>query len=555
MNTPFTTYSDFRQRYPIHFGDDSLWLGSGTYGKVIKVEDQVETEWVAIKISECRHDDAKSLKAEVELAQKVPRHANIARYDTCYRLQTEMGLSDFAIMKYYPDGNLANLLKSRSLSDPELREVVRGILEGLKWLHRQRIVHRDFKPANILISRDNRGRLVPKIADFGLSKFVAEDEIDSSDFNLSDGRGTPAYKAPEQITGGTVSFNLDLWAFGVILYEMVTGEKPFSAGAQSSEPTQRRAMENKIAAVQLPDRLNTVAEPFQSMIRRCLVKDIRERVRKPDELLALLEKPTVPVSAAKLVPIISPAQVLGEEYTDVFIPSTQNNSSLKETGEKASELSVLNLSQNLSPSIRKWLPLAFGAVVLLIGSYVWSNQAINPAAKSDQTQQLAIADTKNSADINESIPMQSASLQKAGIIDEPGASATEQKKSELSSSKKGGENTPKLVENKTNDAVMKIQQLQQEYEELIEKGNGAINSSNDKTSAMNFFKSASQLSVANSLDPAKGNAAYTRYLEKGDRIYENDGFQGAMAWYKVAQSLRQTDEVKRKIRECEISLN
>ncbi len=242
MSAPFTSYADFRRRYPIQFGDDSAWLGTGTYGKVMKVEDQVETEWVAIKISEYRHDEDKSLKAEVELAQKVPRHANIARYDACYRLETEVGVSDFAIMKYYPEGNLANLLKSHRLSDGELRELVHGILEGLKVLHQRRIVHRDFKPANILISRDNRGRLIPKIADFGLSKFVAKEEVDSSDFDLSDGRGTPSYKAPEQIMGGRVNFNLDLWAFGVILYEMITGEKPFNAGSQSSEPTQRREL-------------------------------------------------------------------------------------------------------------------------------------------------------------------------------------------------------------------------------------------------------------------------------------------------------------------------
>ncbi len=549
MNSSFTTYSDFRQRYPIQFGDDTLWLGSGTYGKVIKVEDQVETEWVAIKISECRHDDSRSLKAEVELARKVPRHANIARYDSCYRLQTEMGMSDFAIMKYYADGNLADLLRSRTLSDTELRELVRGILEGLKLLHRHRIVHRDFKPANILISRDNQGRLVPKIADFGLSKFVAEDEVNSSDFDLSDGRGTPAYKAPEQITGGTVSFNLDLWAFGVILYEMITGEKPFSAGNRASEPTQRREIENKIASVQLPDRLNTIAEPFQTMIRRCLVKDIRERVRKPDELLTLLEKPTTQTAVAKPVYAVASA----EDYTDVFIPTEDTSA------PKTSDIRAIELEKAIQPtlkfvqSVRSWLPLTVGAVVLLIGSYVWSNRIDSTNTETGQIQTENTSDSENPVYNDEKKSTPASTIQKASLIGQNSDKLSDQPGSGAPLTKKEEKKTLKPAEEVVDNAVVKKQLAQQEYEELIEKGNAAINSSNDKNAAMSFFKKANQLAAANTLDTSKGDATYTKYLEKGNRIFENNGFVGAMAWYKVAQSLRPTEEVSHKIKECEIN--
>ncbi len=284
------TIQEFRQRYPIRPNDDAFILGSGSYGKVVKVEDQVETEWVAVKIGEFKGDDSKSLRAEVTLARKIPRHPNIARYDECYRYETDTSVCDFAIMRYYPDGNLAMLMKHTSLTPTQKEEIVRGILLGLQHLHRQRIVHRDFKPANILISRDNQGRFVPKIADFGLSKLVQEDEIDSSDFDLSDGRGTPSYKAPEQITGGKVSFNLDLWAFGVILFELFTGEKPFMASQKSgSEHVMKREIEKKIVSVALPESVHRVPEPYQALIRRCLVKDVRKRARREDELLDLLD--------------------------------------------------------------------------------------------------------------------------------------------------------------------------------------------------------------------------------------------------------------------------
>lgn len=290
MSQTFTSFQDFRRRYPIRPNDEGSLLGSGTYGRVIKVEDQLETEWVAIKISEFKGTDAKSLRAEVELAKRIPRQTNIARYDACYRLETDTSVSDFAIMKYYSDGNLADLLRRLSLTAEQVYDITKGILLGLQHLHRHRIVHRDFKPANILISRDNAGRFIPKIADFGLSKLVSDDELDSSDFDLSDGRGTPSYKAPEQIEGSRVSFNLDLWAFGVILYEILTGEKPFKADQRnSSEQSARREIEKKIITVDLPTRLNDVAEPYQTMIRRCLVRDIHERVRKETELLDLLD--------------------------------------------------------------------------------------------------------------------------------------------------------------------------------------------------------------------------------------------------------------------------
>ncbi len=298
-----TTIHEFRRRYPIRPNDEAFILGSGSYGKVVKVEDQVETEWVAVKISEFKGDDSKSLRAEVELARKIPRHPNIARYDESYRFETDTNVCDFAIMRYYPDGNLAMLMRQNDLTLSQKDEIVRGVLLGLQHLHRQRIVHRDFKPANILISRDNQGRLVPKIADFGLSKLVHEDEIESSDFDLSDGRGTPSYKAPEQIVGGKVSFNLDLWAFGVILFELFTGEKPFAASQKSgSEHVLKREIEKKIVNVVIPESVRQIPEPYQALIRRCLVKDVRKRARKEDELLDLLDRiPTLLSEAQRLV--------------------------------------------------------------------------------------------------------------------------------------------------------------------------------------------------------------------------------------------------------------
>ncbi len=106
---------------------------------------------------------------------------------------------------------------------------------------------------------------------------------------LSDGRGTASYKAPEQIAGETAHYNLDLWAFGVILYEITTGERPFKRGSTGTDQQRDNELYRQIQNVALPQQLNTIAQPYQAMIRRCLIKDIHQRTRKEDELLGLLE--------------------------------------------------------------------------------------------------------------------------------------------------------------------------------------------------------------------------------------------------------------------------
>jgi serine/threonine protein kinase len=551
MTQTFTTFQEFKKRYPIQFAEKGTWLGSGTYGKVFRVEDQVETEWVAVKISEYRQNDTKSLKAEVELTQKVPRHANIARYDACYRLETDTGISDFAVMKYYSDGNLADLLKRSKLTDKELRDIVRGTLEGLKHLHQQRIVHRDFKPANILISRDNSGRFIPKIADFGLSKLVSQDEIDSSDFDLSDGRGTPSYKAPEQIEGGRVSFNLDLWAFGVILYEMLTGEKPFSVGTQSSEPTLRREIERKITSAQLPDRLRTLAEPYQSMIQRCLVKDIRQRVRKADELLALLDEPITskplstppkPVEKPSVVPTeqtdvyVKPKPVLQETQTDVYAPKV-----------------VVQKPEIQPKSNNTWLwGLLGGAAVVLLGIWFWPKGITEQKDTQTDTEKVKIAEEpKPHEPIKTTLspPKNKVEKHKKELKEVDKELIAQQKREEEARQKQ-----EQLEEDNRTQAALKKQQVQQEYDDLIEKGMAAINTSNNKGAAITNFNQASQLANTNGVATAKGSGAYAIYLAKGDRIFANDDYEGAKAWYRVAQALRNTEEVRRKIKECDNNL-
>lgn len=722
MEQPFTSFSAFKQRYPIRPNDESLLLGSGSYGRVIKVEDQVYTEWVAIKISEFKGNDPKSLKAEVELARRIPPHANIARYDACYRLETDTSISDFAIMKYYPDGNLADLMRHVTLTPAQIYELTRGILLGLQHLHQQRIVHRDFKPANVLISRDNAGRFIPKIADFGLSKLVTNDELDGSDFDLSDGRGTPSYKAPEQIEGSQVSFNLDLWAFGVILYELMTSEKPFRADLRnSSEQSARREIEKKIVTVELPARVNDIGEPYGSMIRRCLVHDIHQRVRREDELLDLLDRIPELLTRAKtlfskqqydaalglynevldkrenhadallgveqcnraiekqaIADLLREADALltrqlpeeagrkyaealrldsthkqaiegqrrcleklrlkshadvtdlyQEEKTDAFVPpvapvqepkptrkaigeSDARNRPPVEKKSGTSDAGTVRSIASLPVPARSGRPsswwivapvaVGLGAVVLYFNL---SGKTPPPVTTDTKTETAAVipgpitppgstnkpgpvpppetADEKTGSktlltnrvnaalakarlayknkNYDEALMLASSALKldptRPDVLTLRNAAANakvtpKDAPAVLPAELPITKTTPEVVTPSPKKEELKDlkAEAQKEYNQLIAEGSQAIRNSNNKAQAIAVFNRAEVLARENELNTAKGSALYAEYLSKANRIFDTDAVEDAREWYKVAQSLSDTPEVRRKIKQC-----
>ncbi len=672
MSQLFTSFQTFRQRYPIRPGDPSMLLGSGSYGRVVKVEDQLETEWVAIKISEFKGNDTKSLKAEVELAQRIPRQANIARYDACYRLETDTGISDFAIMKYYPDGNLADLLRLHQLTTPQINDLTRGILLGLQHLHRHRIVHRDFKPANVLISRDNAGRLIPKIADFGLSKLVSNDELDSSDFDLSDGRGTPSYKAPEQIEGSRVSFNLDLWAFGVILYEILTGEKPFLADQQdTSEQAVRRTVERKIITAHLPKQLDHVDEPYQTMIRRCLVRDIHDRVRKEDELLNLLDNIPALLATARqqveqrdyagalqtyeqiliqrdqlseavegfafctsqLSRPAAPTPTAVAEQTDVYQADPQTdvytvpipNPTLV-SPERTDPVLAATPSAPIPPrtsragtTAPRRLPWQLIAPVALgVGGALFyytsfrqltsditvrqDSSTVNPVRaggiglSSTGTNKPTIdapdisspsADVNRSADIlnkrvdvalvkarkafaqrdfTQTIVLTTSALQllpnrqDAWLLREkalkasgkPVESGTQGQpiSPQVAVAESPATAAPVTVVEPVAEKKKDLSTFQESYDQLIDNGLKAISSGNHKARAIGNFSEAGALARQHDLSTAKAEAAYATYMARAAKFVDNEEFEGAMDWYKVAQSLKDTPDVRTRIKQC-----
>ncbi len=193
------TQQEFFTRYTYNTRTDKL--GGGAFGTVYKAYDNVLDKYVAIKISEVKTIGGKefSLMDEFNAIKGLSDHTNIAKYEQLFSFDQPNGVFDFAIIQFYPDGNLKDLIKNEKLTQTEKEKIAKQILEGLSFLHHHKVVHRDMKPSNILIHKREGKNYIPKIADFGLSKKA--DPNAKSRFTNSFGGGTLEYSSPEQLRG------------------------------------------------------------------------------------------------------------------------------------------------------------------------------------------------------------------------------------------------------------------------------------------------------------------------------------------------------------------
>jgi formylglycine-generating enzyme required for sulfatase activity len=176
------------------------------------------------------------------------------------------------------------VLKKHRLNDSEKRQLVEGILQGIGHLHNEGIIHRDLKSGNILVKHAD-GHWIPQITDFGLSRLA---ETDASFSNSSIGISY-AFAAPEQIKGGTVHKNIDLWAVGTIIYHILTGKLPFTAEGFTDTNSANLEISRKITNRVLPPDFQALPQPYKAIIERCWVMEPANRVQKAEELMGLLQ--------------------------------------------------------------------------------------------------------------------------------------------------------------------------------------------------------------------------------------------------------------------------
>ncbi len=321
-------YNAFQNRFK-----NRKYIGSGGFAQVFKVFDHAKNHYVALKMADVKPEWKKfTLKNEVELVNKLPLHRNIARYDNCYRFDTGItGTKDFAILKFYEYGNLEQFLATQkeTLSSEDKRLIIRGVLDGIAFLHQNNVIHRDLKAQNILLHRED-GIWTPKITDFGLSRQV----IDKADITNSAIGISFAYAAPEQILNNKIFTNVDLWAMGVIIYRIIVNELPFKGRSGGDDRSTQSQMElsRKITKLELPEKLETIEEPYKTMIKRCLVLDPKERIQTAEELILYLKGTK---SFQDPVPVQIPQVEQG------FLPISDDNKTVVVPSDEVEDMSSL----------------------------------------------------------------------------------------------------------------------------------------------------------------------------------------------------------------------
>ncbi len=337
------TQEEFFKRYSFNVREDKI--GGGSFGTVYRAYDNVLDREVAVKVSEVRISGDKefSLKAEFKAIEKLPAHANIANYEEVHTFESFNGVFDYAIMQYYPLGNLDHFLSKNELDVVKRETLVLAILNGISHLHRHHIVQRDLKPSNILVV-DRKGKLIPKITDFGLSKQANADNK-ASRFTNSFAGGTLQYCSPEQIKGLPLKLNTDLWSFGAIAYEIFTGKALFEVeGSTSASAEWQNEVSKKILHEDYSAKLVQLPGNWPAVVAACLERDMNKRVKNAEDLLKILKGETSneDIAATQILP-------QADNNATQILFSKEPPSRTEESGQPAPETVMEKLKTNTSP--------------------------------------------------------------------------------------------------------------------------------------------------------------------------------------------------------------
>jgi hypothetical protein len=256
-------------------------IGTGGYGAVYRAFDREQGRYRAVKVSQVREDKF-SLRREVELTQEIPEHPHLARYIGCWRYHVAGTPLDYAVMPFYEHGSLEAVLLKASLADEDRHRILAGILDGLAHLHARGAIHRDLKTQNVLMDRQD-GIWIAKIADFGMSRMAPEESV-SLVSNSAVGY-TPSFAAPEQLLGKRIRKNVDLWAFGNIVFRVFTGRLPFEAPPETPPEQRIPEITRRILNEQVPEvLLAQIPEPWRRIASACLLKDSEARPQEVETL-------------------------------------------------------------------------------------------------------------------------------------------------------------------------------------------------------------------------------------------------------------------------------
>lgn len=273
-------------------------LGTGGMGAVYKATDRELDRTVALKVIRpefASHPQAlQRFKQEIILARQIS-HKNVIRI---YDLGTAPGVV-FITMEYIEGEDLASHAEKQKLAPEQSARIIRDVCAALEAAHGEAVIHRDLKPQNIMLSQ--RGKV--SVMDFGLARSV---EQLGGVTQVGALMGTPAYMSPEQAEGKPLDARSDLFALGIIFYELLTGKVPYEA------ETMLASLVKRIRDVP-PEPITvdpSIPKPISDIVAKCLVVDPARRYQSASEIIADLDAALDPPKSSTAPSLVSSAPAL-----------------------------------------------------------------------------------------------------------------------------------------------------------------------------------------------------------------------------------------------------
>ncbi|MFK7987394.1 MAG: serine/threonine-protein kinase [Sandaracinaceae bacterium] len=278
-------------RYTLHAP-----LGDGGAGTVYRATDHTAGRQVAVKLLDermARHPEMRTRFEREARALNGLEHPHLIRF-------FDFGMHDgvpYLVMELLQGTPLDRMLEQRPLPPKLAFELGLGVIAGLAHAHAHGVLHRDIKPANVFVAVLEGGSLHPKLLDFGLARFLDRERWGASATITEEGAviGTPTYMAPEQGFGGKVDARSDVYAAGILLYELIAARPPFD-GDSNAQLIRAHALTPlpPISSV----RPGLVLQPaFEQLLDRALAKKPPERFEDAVQLLRAMQD--VPEPAAR----------------------------------------------------------------------------------------------------------------------------------------------------------------------------------------------------------------------------------------------------------------
>ena len=310
-------------------------IGEGAMGTVYKARHVKVGRTFAVKVLHPRLIiDGKVLQRferEAELAGRL-RHPNVIGVVDVG--ETPDGLR-YMVMDFAEGPDLAALLGEAPMPAPRITNIVRQMLEGLFHAHEQGLIHRDFKPENVIVERDSHGEEVPRIVDFGIAILrEGGDSTDGMGRLTTNGLvlGTPHYMAPEQAVADPIDHRIDLFALGIIIYEMLCGKLPFD-GTGAEVARANLLLDPPLISQRVP--YLEVDPLLEAFARRLMAKKRDQRpptAKAARDLLDLIDRdraaaavalgvpPTAAARTPKTTEPATPRQPISNDHPGTFPP-------------------------------------------------------------------------------------------------------------------------------------------------------------------------------------------------------------------------------------------